>query len=578
MSIQQQTTTIELGAIMPPQGNPRTVFDASTIEGLADSIAQDGLLQNLVVARSRGKQFRIISGERRFQALQLLAERGDIANDFPVPVEVRAKLSKEDRLRIATVENVQREDLPPLDEAVAFAALIRKGTSLDNLAAKTGLSQSTIRRRLVLCDLCDEAQQALREGAVSLAQAEAMTLGDHDQQRNMLDDIARGYCEYSAADIREHMIDDRPSVAMAVFPVEQYQGTLTRDLFAADETSYFDDAEQFMELQRAAVEALAKAYEANNAWVELTENYSIAAWSYREAEEGEESGVIINLAPSGRVEIREGLVSRDLDRNTAAALSEHPVAPKKPKPAYSAPLCRMIAWHKSAAVSELLLADARKAREVSVTAKLASFEPHESVVKLSEQDETGMSCDVLEMQVRFCANWLGYEIGEDESVWTHFPPRRSDARDLYEAVRALSDHQLEQVDILLSALSFGQVFCDRLDTSDTLFNRVARDLNTDMRNHWKPDRAFFEKRTREQLLDIALECGCADLYGIGTLRTYKKGELVSTLLRHFNLAFSTDEPSAARSKAKNWLPAAMLFPAVDPQAVPGEPEDEAIAA
>jgi hypothetical protein len=61
-------------------------------------------------------------------------------------------------------------------------------------------------------------------------------------------------------------------------------------------------------------------------------------------------------------------------------------------------------------------------------------------------------------------------------------------------------------------------------------------------------------------------------------RGYKKGELVDTLLRHFTLAFSADEPSAAQSKAKAWLPNAMLFPAIDPQAVQDEPEDEAIAA
>jgi ParB family chromosome partitioning protein len=566
MSIQQQTTTIELSAILPPQSNPRSRFDESGIAGLAESIAQDGLLQNLVVAKGRGKQFRIISGERRFRALKLLAERGTIGGDFAVPVEVRGKLSKDDKLRLATVENVQRIDLPPLDEAAAFAALIKKGTALADLAAKTGLSATTIRRRFVLNDLCGEAKEALRDERISLAQAEALTLGNEAQQQRALEEIESGRYEFTANDVREFMLDDRPSVSMAIFPIERYQGTLTTDLFAQAQTSYFDDVEQFMALQREAVETLAEAYRAKAAWVEITENYSLSAWSYREAEEGEDPGVIINLAPSGRVEIREGLVSRDLDTATAAALSAHPSAPKKEKPVYSAPLCRLIAWHKSAAIAELLLSDARKAREVGVTDRLYRFTPHQAVRQLSAQEETGMAIDVLDMQARLCAEWLGFTLDDEQSIWAQFPPQDLDERDLYEAVRALSDHQLEKLDTLLTALSFGQKFCERLDTQDSLFNRVARDLKADMRNHWKVDRTFLEKRTRDQLLEIATECGCADLYGIGTLRTFKKGELIGSLLRHFTLAYSAAEPNAAQEKARGWLPDAMLFPAIDPQA------------
>jgi ParB family chromosome partitioning protein len=74
-------------------------------------------------------------------------------------------------------------------------------------------------------------------------------------------------------------------------------------------------------------------------------------------------------------------------------------------------------------------------------------------------------------------------------------------------MQVLSDHQLEQLHTLLSALAFGQVICERLDTSDSLFNRVARDLGADMRKSWWPDRSFLERRSREQLAAIAYECG-----------------------------------------------------------------------
>ena len=108
-------------------------------------------------------------------------------------------------------------------------------------------------------------------------------------------------------------------------------------------------------------------------------------------------------------------------------------------------------------------------------------------------------------------------------MWDSFPPPFTDELALYEAVRGLSDHDLAGLQTLLAALSFGQGNCDRLDTSDSLFNRVARDLSVDMKNHWRPDAAFFGKRNREQLVGIAKECGYAD--GNGSLGSYKKAEL-----------------------------------------------------
>ncbi|MHB8744325.1 MAG: hypothetical protein ACYC9L_14545 [Sulfuricaulis sp.] len=127
---------------------------------------------------------------------------------------------------------------------------------------------------------------------------------------------------------------------------------------------------------------------------------------------------------------------------------------------------------------------------------------------------------------------------------------------------------------LLAALSFGQQNCERLDTKDSLFNRVARDLSIDMKNHWRPDAAFFGKRNREQLVGIAKECGYAD--GNGSLGSYKKAELISSLMRHFQNAHSAADPTEAQRKAREWLPEAMLFPAVDPAAsiIVGDDDDD----
>ena len=263
--------TVALSSLEPGRGNPRKARNG--IEGLAASIRNDGLLQNLVVKpiNGKGKHYRIVSGERRYRALKLLQERGEVDGDYAVPVEIRVSLSKDDSLRIATVENLQRQNLTPLQEAAALTKLIHKGTTLEDVAAQTGLSQTTIKRRLALNGLCEEAKAALALCILTLSQAEAMTLGSDEDQQAMIEQIERNDGEYSAAYIRETFIDERPAVALAIFPLEQYTGTITNDLFAEDESSYFDDEEEFYRLQKEAVAQLVKHHEASAAWVEVTD-------------------------------------------------------------------------------------------------------------------------------------------------------------------------------------------------------------------------------------------------------------------------------------------------------------------
>jgi ParB family chromosome partitioning protein len=305
--------------------------------------------------------------------------------------------------------------------------------------------------------------------------------------------------------------------------------------------------------------------------VEVTEAYRVPDWQYREAEEGEQGGVLINLSPTGHVDIREGLVRREIERRTAEETADNPVAPRKPKAAYSSVLCAYIAHHKTAAVQELLLACPRKAKEVAVVARLQQFRPHEAMMALAKEAEQQSAYAVLEGQVRQFATKLGFAVEAEDSVWTQFPPPCADDLALYEAVRGLNDHELDQLETLLTALVFGQIGCQRLDTEDSLFNLVARDLCVDMRYHWHPDRSFLERRTRDQLVAIAVDCGYAE--NTGRVASYKKAELVNSLIWYFETARAAATTTPAQQKAREWLPDAMRFPAVNPDAS-AKAEDE----
>lgn len=557
--------TLPLNVIQASKDNPRSWTNAEGIEGLAASIKTDGLLQNLVVAPLKGPgskgKYGLISGNRRYAALCLLKERGDLAHDYEAPVTIRTKLSEAEKLRIATVENVQREPMEPLDEAVAYARLLQDGTELQDLSAQSGLSITTIKRRLALTSLCDPAQEALRNHQITLAQAEALTLGNAEVQAQLVERLHDGL-GYSAADLKEWLLDDRIPVAVAIFERDKYTGTYTNDWFSDDASTYFDDVAQFWELQRQAVTELSEQYRQQAVWVDTTEHFTTPSWQYDKADEGEESGVLINLSPTGAVEVVEGLIKRLSSSKMDAIGADNPIAPKT-RPAYSTPLRRYVAHHKTLAVQAALLGNPRKAKEIAVIMMMGGKDGWDRPVELTPHASLAMGADTPEAPAGFAALEaqgkslagqiaLGEQASDQPVCEWFFHQHLRQPLPLYDAICKLSDEALDNLHLLLPILCFGQSDCDELDTGESLFNRVAMELEVDMREWWRPDTAFLSRRTKDQLVEIANDSGAAET--LGPVARFRKGELVTALCQYF--AGNTD-------MARDWLPGVMQFPAVE---------------
>jgi ParB family transcriptional regulator, chromosome partitioning protein len=576
--------TITLAQLLPPKFNPRKGMDAAALEGLAASIKADGLLQNLVV-RKKGKKFEIVSGERRFRALALLAERGDIEKSHPIPVDVKSGLSADDALRLATVENIQREALAPLDEADAFAAMLAGGASFEDVAVKAGVSVLAVKRRLALASLCDEAKAQVRAGEMSLGCAEALTLGTTDQQRAVLERLAEDHWEPEPETIRDMLAGEKPSMADALFPIEAYSGSVTADLFADAAETLFDDVEQFHRLQEEAVAALAAKHAAAGSWVEVIRAPHAQWWQFKDAEDGEAAGVVIHVMPTGRVEVRESLAKRPVRPDVAEATR----APAKPKAQaeYAAPVMRNVSAHKSLAVMAALLDNPRKAREVAVAQMLnaadwagrVKVEPHPALAQFEGIEAPATFQRIENACLPFGSHFHETEKGYGRATrgdWEWLPTQPKDAVQTYAAVKALDDADLERLHLLLTTLAFGQGTLDRLDRGASLFNAVAQDLGIDMRRHWRPDAAFLSKRRRSQLADIAKESGATAR--LAALKDYPKGKLVEALVKHFERTKDVaDDAPDYDVKGRDWLPGAMLFPAVtsdpvEPSAPAEEPE------
>ena len=571
--------TLPLSKLRTCDANPRKSFDPATIKGLSQSIKTDGLLQNLVVAKPENarRKYVIVSGERRFRALRLLVENGDLPRDTRVPVVVRDDLSESDAHRIATIENVQREDLPPLEEAEAVTVLLRDGMTIADVAAQTGLSERTIKRRLALSSLCDEAKKALATEQIGLAQAEALTLGSDAQQRDLLEG---GLEHASPAQIKHWLTDEKTNVAAALFDRESYSGTVTSDLFATDETSYFDDIEQFWELQNKAIEAVAAKYRAEGFDpVDIVEGYGYQRWRYRPAGEDEKGGVVIQVHNSGHVDVHEGLVDLDVDRRSVEETMGNPIAEPKPRPKYSRPLCEYMAMHKSMAVQNALLKNPRIAKEIAVVQMISggrdsvALSPHDCLRRFSDTDNQPATYVSLEAEA--CDLWksLGQSLDvEAPDICARLLYSISDPLVWYRSVKRLSDAQLDRLHLLLTTLCFGQADCDVLDMDEnSLFNRVATDLNVDMRVHWTPDEEFLERRSKAQLEAIVSEAGLR--WKTEPDPKIKKSVLVTAIAKAFREARQMNDPDTRYDQAREWLPEAMTFPATDPNA-PGDLDGE----
>lgn len=156
----QQIVELPVAAIIPNRYQPRTVFDASKIEELARTIRIHGVIQPIVVREYEPEKFEIIAGERRFRAVSSLEW-----DTIPAIVQ---NLTDDEVASIALIENLQREELTPIEEAKAYQSLLdMQEVTQEALAQRVGKSQSAIANKLRLLRLPEAAQQAVLDKQIS---------------------------------------------------------------------------------------------------------------------------------------------------------------------------------------------------------------------------------------------------------------------------------------------------------------------------------------------------------------------------------------------------------------------------
>ena len=162
--------------IFPNPDQPRTHFDEKALQELSESIKVLGIIQPITV-RKEGQKYKIISGERRYRASKLAGLK-------TIPAYIRL-VNDQELLEMALVENIQREDLDPIEVALTYQRLLEEiGLTQDSLSQRVGKERSTITNSLRLLRLSPDVQQAVREGIISAGHGRAIiSLEDVDNQQ-----------------------------------------------------------------------------------------------------------------------------------------------------------------------------------------------------------------------------------------------------------------------------------------------------------------------------------------------------------------------------------------------------------
>ena len=182
MNLEKEVFELNINDIMPNRFQPREIFDEQALNELALSIKEHGVIQPIIV-RKIGDKYEIIAGERRYRASQL-------AGKTTIPALVR-DIDDKETAKIALLENLQRSDLTPIEEAKTYQTILKlDNITQEELAANLGKSQSTVANKLRLLNLAEEVQTALLNKQISERHARSLlNVPNLEEQKKLLNQV-----------------------------------------------------------------------------------------------------------------------------------------------------------------------------------------------------------------------------------------------------------------------------------------------------------------------------------------------------------------------------------------------------
>jgi ParB family transcriptional regulator, chromosome partitioning protein len=280
-TITANTMTIPLNKLIPWAGNVRKTGSESGLDELAASIAAHDLLNPLTVRKAGRGRFSIVAGQRRFRALQRLAEAGTLAKNAGIPCTLRDD-DDETAAELSLAENVVRVAMHPADQFEAWRGLIDKGAGVPDIAARFGVAESTVKKRLALARISPRIFALYRAEEIDLETLQAFTVtDDHALQESVWQNLP-GYQRNNPRTIRAALTEgevpasDRRVRFVGLDAYEAAGGAVRRDLFDADNGGYVSDIALLDTLVLRRLETVADDVRAEGwKWVEARLSFSL---------------------------------------------------------------------------------------------------------------------------------------------------------------------------------------------------------------------------------------------------------------------------------------------------------------
>lgn len=207
-----QLIDLDIDLIVRDEDQPRKDFNPEALQELADSIAEHGVLQPIVVVK-KGEKYQIVAGERRWRASKL-------AKQAKIPAIVRT-LDDQNRLELAIIENAQREDLNPIELATAYAKL-KEQFNLTNadIAKRVGKSSASITNTIRLLNLPDEAKKAMREHNIGEGSMRPLVSLDPEMVHEILPKLIEN--NWSARKVEQYVAENKKKSSASAVKAHSY--------------------------------------------------------------------------------------------------------------------------------------------------------------------------------------------------------------------------------------------------------------------------------------------------------------------------------------------------------------------
>lgn len=525
---------------------------AKDIADILLSIRSQGLLQPLLV-RPNCEGYEIIAGQRRFHALQKLAEEAGANGSDPVPCLVMDSGDDASAVEASLAENLARLPMDEIDQYKAFAALVKQGRSVEDIAAHFGITERLVGQRLAIANLIAPILKAYQAGDIHPSTLRILTMATKAQQKAWwaLYESEDGHAPEGHRLKNWLFGGEQILTTSALFDLSAYDGALVSDLFGKE--VYFDDPAKFWSLQNTAIAALRQSY-LDDGWqdvaiLEVGEHW--ASWEHVDTSKEDGGRVYIHIARNGEVTAYEGLLPRkEAERRLNADKGRD--APK-PKPEITKAMQNYLELHRHAAVRVSLLKHGDIALRLAVAQIIAGSElwdvnaepqkaANDAIAQSVESGKAEQSFEEVRQTVR---GLLGMEDHTDRTLVTRKDDwdRSHDLHEVFAKLLTLDDNAVMQV------LTFATA--ETLPSGGAMVEVLGKLLGTDMAACWSPDETFLGLLRDKEVVNTML----GELAG----KPIAEGNLTATA--KVQKGIIADCLTGTRKSAKpDWQPRYMRFP------------------